>query len=101
MVPNQKRLIVEMMLTYDVDFQAKYLLKLYERQTLDEKQVEHTIHSNKQGFNSADAPILSAIAEDLRHDRPLSPDQKRELTNRMSKYAKQLAPIIPDEELST
>lgn len=92
---------MEMMLTYDIDFQVKCLELLYQRQTLDEQQVEHTIHSNQQGFNNADAPILSAIAEDLRHERPLNADQRRELANRMSKYVNQLAPFIPDEELSS
>lgn len=88
-----------MMLTYDPDFQVRCLMLLYDRQTLDEQQAEHSIHQNRRGFNSSDAPVLSEIAEAVRSSTPLTPKDHTELTHRLHKYAQQIAPLISDEEL--
>lgn len=88
-----------MMLAYDLDFAVKCLMLLYERQTLDEQAMEDTHHRNDVGFNSADAPVLSPIAEAIRADQGLNQQDKRELHTRMIKYARQLMPLISDEEL--
>lgn len=96
---TNKKLLIENMLRYDLDFACKYLLVLYDRQTLDEKQIEQSTHQNQRGFNTADAPILSSIAEILRTGNTLLQSDKMAIGIRMPKYAQQLVPIVKDEEL--
>lgn len=101
MKPYRKKLLAEAMLRHDVDFQTKYLLKLYERQTLDEKANEDTHHDNKEGFTIADAPVLTPIAEAIRAGTGLMMKDRTELSKRMPKYATQLLDLIKDEELDS
>jgi len=96
---HTKILLLQVMLSHDMDFQVKCLELLYRKQTPDEQQMETSVYQNEQGFNSADAAILSVIAEDLRHGNGLTPRDRDELSVRLPKYAKQLEPLIPDEEL--
>lgn len=90
---------MENLLAHDLDFQCKCLLLLYNRQTLDEQQTEQTAHSNGQGLNRSDAPVLTPIAEALRHGNALSAADKEQLSKRMPKYANQLKYLVPDEDI--
>lgn len=96
---KNKKLIVETMLGNDLDFACKYLLVLYEQQTLDEQQIDQTTHKNKVGFNVPDAPVLGNISEALRHQTKLTLQDEYEILNRMPKYAGQLLKFIPEEDL--
>ena len=96
---SNKKLIVENLLAHDVDFQCKYLLILYERQTLDEKVNEDTHHNNQQGFTIADAPVLTPIAENLRHGNAVTPTDRQQLTKRLPKYTNQLLPLVEESDL--
>ena len=90
---------MKQLLTYDLDFQCKCLLMLYERQTLDEKIEERTTHKNNMGFNTGDSSVLTVIAEDLRNGNGITLLDRNELKYRMPKYAFQLLNSIADEEI--
>lgn len=96
---TNKKLLVQVMLSHDLDFACKYLQVLYEHQTLDEKQVEQTQHNNQVGFTIADAPVLSGIAEAIRSQTALSAVDKKEVLARMPKYTGQLLHLVRDDEL--
>jgi hypothetical protein len=96
---TNKKLIIEQLLSYDIDFASRQLLRLYEYQTTDEQQIENSVHQNKVGFNAADAPVLSLIAEAMRNGDRISAADQAEILSRMKKYAKQMVPLVRDEEL--
>ena len=68
----------------------KALVTLFNRQTEDEKQNEHTRHFNNVGFNHNDAKILSSIAKQYIRLGTLSERQMQVLMRLVPKYAKQL-----------
>lgn len=69
------------------------VVKMYERQTLDEKQIKSANHNNKVGFSGCDAEILSSFAEQLVAGRHLSNKQMEIARKKMMKYSGQLADI--------
>lgn len=71
----------------------KALLRLYERQTEDERTVRATNHQNGIGFNGIDAPILSSFAEFLKKTGFLTPKQKQICRRKIVKYNRQLVEI--------
>ena len=74
------------------------LLKLYARQTADEKASQTTSHENGMGFNGTDAFILSSFAEwvtkgaakGIPEGKRLSEKQKEIARKKLPKYAGQL-----------
>ena len=66
------------------------LKKLYECQTDDEKTSGATSHTNGQGFNGIDAPILTSFAKFLNECGRLSEKQKEICRRKLIKYNKQL-----------
>ena len=69
------------------------LKKLYDCQTADEKSMGDTVESNGVGFNGADAPILSSIAQFLNNRGYLSDKQKALVRKKLVKYNKQLTKL--------
>jgi len=69
------------------------LKAIYERQTEDEQNTDHTNHSNNVGFNAADARKLSPIARHAIEKGWISPRDRHEARTRMLKYSGQLARI--------
>lgn len=67
----------------------KILLTIYSFQTEDEQRVQHTKHYNGMGFNGADSPILSSLAEQLKTKGWLSPKQIAVARKKCRKYASQ------------
>nr|CAI9751365.1 hypothetical protein DGKKSRWO_DGKKSRWO_CDS_0079 [uncultured phage]CAI9752250.1 hypothetical protein CVNMHQAP_CVNMHQAP_CDS_0079 [uncultured phage] len=72
-------------------------IKLYERQTEDERKNQDTIESNGIGFNGADAKFLTSIANQLLHNVRLSVKQLDITRKKMLKYSKQLTRIANNE----
>lgn len=72
------------------------LMVLYREQTADEQQARHTRECNSRGFNAADAPTLSRLAELVRAGHTLHPGQIAVARRRLSKYAGQLLDAIPE-----
>ena len=54
---------------------VKALVKIYERQTIDEQNSQTTKENNGIGFNGLDANILSSFAEQVNKGRNLSVKQ--------------------------
>ena len=74
-------------------FLVRALVELYNRQTYDEKVVEHTKHDNGVGFNHADAKRLTSIAKWHLDGKRLTPRQIALIRRRLLKYAGQIAEI--------
>lgn len=74
-------------------FVGKCLIKLFERQTLDEQANKGTKHLNSVGFNSVDAKILSSFASQFKVNSFLSPKQLQVARNRLNKYVGQLLDV--------
>lgn len=91
----KKNEILEMLKTNDIAV-VRGLVRIYERQTEDEKRVFHTKHDNKKGFNGADAPFLSKLAGFYIKNGYLTEKQIVIARKRMLKYAGQLA-IVANE----
>lgn len=66
------------------------LKQLYACQTADEQSIGETQLVNGVGFNGADAPILSSMAEFLKKTGFLTPKQKVLCRKKMVKYTRQL-----------
>lgn len=77
------------------------VVRIYERQTADEKAVGETAYNNGVGFSGADANILSSFARQIQEydpltskfKTPLSPKQLEIARKKIVKYAGQLADI--------
>ena len=69
------------------------LKKLYACQTADEQASGETHVINGMGFNGADAPILSSMAEFLKKTGFLTPKQKVICRKKLVKYNKQLTKL--------
>jgi hypothetical protein len=74
------------------------LLALYEKQTIEEQDLDATTESNGVGFSAFDAEILSSFAKQIlqsdgRYNTPLSPKQLVVARKRILKYSGQLACI--------
>ena len=67
--------------------------KLYACQTDDEQSTGDTHYVNGVGFNGADAPILSSMAEFLIKTGFLTPKQKVVIRKKLIKYNKQLTKL--------
>lgn len=68
----------------------KALVRLYDRQTRDEQEMEQTNHSNGKGFTGCDAKILTSLAKQYVAKKFLTPNQMVVLMRIIPKYARQL-----------
>jgi len=79
---------------------VKALVKIYERQTIDEQNSQMTKENNGIGFNGLDANILSSFAEQVNKGRNLSVKQMTIVYKKMPRYWKQVASLIPADKLA-
>jgi hypothetical protein len=79
---------------------VKALVKIYERQTIDEQNSQSTKENNGVGFNGLDANILSSFAEQVNKGRNLSVKQMTIVYKKMPRYWKQVASLIPADKLT-
>jgi hypothetical protein len=77
-------------------FLCRSVVKIWNRQTTDEKICKGTSHENGRGFNGTDANILSSYAEFFTTRGYLTEKQLVLARKKMMKYAKQLA-IVANE----
>jgi hypothetical protein len=73
------------------------IVKIYEKQTDDEKQTLETKHHNGVGFNGVDAEIMSSFARQILNGKTLSPKQMSIAKRKIKKYSGQLAKIANGE----
>ena len=88
--------IKEILNKYD-DQVGKALVKLYDRQTAEEKADHETKENNGIGFNGADAPILTSFAEFYKKAGFLTAKQLVVARKKIMKYAGQLTKIANKE----
>lgn len=74
-------------------FVVNSLLRLYDKQTVDEKNSRTTQHSNKMGFNAFDAKPLSGVAVQVIQNQFITPKQIGFCRSKLIKYAGQLTRI--------
>jgi hypothetical protein len=79
---------------------VKALVKIYERQTIDDQNSQSTKENNGIGFNGLDANILSSFAEQVNKGRNLSVKQMTIVYKKMPRYWKQVASLIPADKLT-
>ncbi|MHA2394642.1 MAG: hypothetical protein ACXAEX_22160 [Promethearchaeota archaeon] len=77
----------------DDSFLEICLLKLFEQQTNDERQIKNNVYRNAVGFNRPDAYLLSdySIWKLNFSDRSINGELKTKLINKLEKYALQLS----------
>ena len=87
-------------------FAVNCMLKIYEYQTDYEQTVGTTTEWNGVGFNGADAEILSSFVKQVqswdqsKYPSPLSPKQMAIVQKKVGKYAKQLEPLLTDDDFN-
>lgn len=74
----------------DQEFLERCIMLVYQHQTDQEQQVRTTQEINHQGFNKADAPLMTKMAEQLMLGHHLTPLQVEVAEAVMGKYARQL-----------
>ena len=77
----------------DDSFLEACLLKLFEQQTIDERQLKNSVYRNAVGFNRPDAYLLSdySIWKLNFPDRSINRELKTKLIKKLEKYALQLS----------
>lgn len=81
-------------LRWDNFMVERAVVALFKRQTRDERANEHTIWLNQQGFNAADAAILTRGAKWVLAGNRLDGKYLVEVRQRLLKYTRQLREII-------
>lgn len=106
---SMKGLIIKTKLVHDSVFTKLCLLRLYEQQEEDEKDMEETRYDNGRGFNNADASTLTPIARDMVLESVgsglpperiiITADAMTQCRSRLPKYVAQLERLLTDEEV--
>lgn len=91
-----KEAIQNLLLTND-DAVYKAMLRIYARQTEDEKQVMETRDWNAVGFTGVDGNIMSSFVESYKRYGRLTEKQMKIARNKMKKYWRQLLDVIRSE----
>jgi hypothetical protein len=87
---------IQLKLRTNFKWQVRALTRLFDDQTINERIDSISDHKNKVGFNSADAYILSKLAEFYNRNGYLSQKQKSILSTKLPKYWKQINKYIED-----
>lgn len=74
------------------------IVRIYERQTADEKMAEDVKHNNGMGFMPSHARFLSSLAKFYLQRGYLTPKQIAKARPKMRKYAGQLLKVIKAKE---
>ena len=85
---------IRIKLRTDQKWTERAILKLYERQTADEQQIERTKWMNGVGFNATDSRRLSRYAEWLNSGKKLSGEHVQIAQRMVAKYAGQILEMI-------
>ena len=82
--------LIKAVLLTSQDQREKALIKIFNRQTQDEKIAETTKYHNDRGFTGADATILTSFANQLMTKKYLTEKQNFLLSKKIVKYSNQL-----------
>ena len=75
------------------------LLRIYEYQTMEEKETQETRLNNYVGFTGADAMILTSFTEQLKTRGYLSPKQMSVLYHKIPKYWNQIWNLADQDKI--
>lgn len=90
---------VKTQLGSNASWATRAIVKLWERQTIDEQASQVTRNVNGVGFNGTDANILSSFAEQINKGRTLSPKQLAIAFRKLPKYSRQVIEMIPADKM--
>jgi len=79
---------------------TRAIVKLHERQTIDEQNNQTTKESNGIGFNGMDATILSSFANQIHIGRTLSQKQLAIAFKKLPKYSRQIIEMISVDKIA-
>lgn len=100
---TNKAAIIGFLMKDSTSFLEKCIVVLYSQQEADEKAMLETNTDNGKGFNKSDANKLTRYAKKLiaKKDSDYHLDEREfnDASERMQKYSKQLAKLMPDEEV--
>lgn len=97
---QEQRDYLRMRLSTDRGWAKAALLKIYDNQTDDEQDAEHTMEMNGIGFTGVDGHILSSFSEQLIKRGSLSERQMEILMKKMKKYWKQILSISDEDKIN-
>ena len=96
----QKKEFLKRKLGTDAHWAKHALLKIFEFQTAEEQESEHTYFHNGVGFTGADGEFLTSLAKQLQKKGTLSEKQMVHVFKKMPKYWKQILTISDEEKLN-
>lgn len=88
---------IKLLLENDDKFVMRSVVKIYERQTEDEKNSDSTAHNNGVGFNGTDAFIMTKFAKWYLEKGFMTAKQMAIAKKKIMKYAKQLTRIANEQ----
>jgi hypothetical protein len=90
---------IKQQLSSNPSWAIRALVKIYERQTLDEQCSGQTKEHNNVGFSGVDSVILSSFATQVLAGRVLSQKQMTLLYKKIPRYHRQIISMIPADKL--
>jgi hypothetical protein len=86
-------------LSTNIAWAVNGLMRIYDNQTAEEKEIEDVNRVNGIGFTGADAEILSGFVRYYHRNNKLTEKQTNILLNKMPKYWEQLLSISDKDKL--
>jgi len=96
---KEMRDFVKKQLATNKAWATKALLKIFDKQTKDEQEYEHTREANHVGFTGVDGEILTSFAKQLQSRGFLTPKQMVLVYKKMPKYWMQIIKISDQKKL--
>ncbi len=87
---KEKEKFIKHKLMFDNNWATKALMRIYEFQTMEEREKEMSIWENGVGFDSCDSFILSSIAEFYKKRNFITPKQMDVVHRCIPKYWRQI-----------
>lgn len=87
---KQAEPFIKMKLSTNAVWAKAAMLKVYDKQTEDEKVSETTKHLNRVGFSGVDAELLSSFSKQMHSRGFLTAKQMRYVFKKMPKYWEQI-----------
>ena len=93
---KEKVAFIREMLATNPAWAVRGLLRIYEYQTQNEKELGGTVEDNGVGFSGCDGVILSSLADQIKAGRQMSVKQMAIIYKKMPRYSGQLVKITEE-----
>ena len=93
---KEKVSFIREMLATNPAWAVRGLLRIYEYQTQNEKELGGTVEDNGVGFSGCDGVILSSLADQIKAGRQMSVKQMAIIYKKMPRYSGQLVKITEE-----